>query len=660
MAVSVEQLFESVPVALYECSVDGRVVSSNHAYTDIMGYSHEEILQMHVWDFLPAGSSRDALPGYLEWLAEHQPEPVPYVAHNQTKAGDPLVVEIRWDYLRDVDGAVRGFACALVDSSQQGWLQKSFTDVMDGLSASSGQEFLHAIAGQLARAMHVSTVLVGRVRSGLDGMRVDTLSVWAHGCLRDNVSYALEGTPCATLVESQACLYEEGLHEKFPQAPMLAELGVDSYVGAPLFGADGALLGVVAAMDEKPMAGHDGDHARALLELFAQRIAAEVERRESEENYRALFESMLDGFAVHEIIVDGEGHPVDYRFLNVNPAFERLTGLAADMVVGKTVREVMPGTEEAWIERFGKVALTGEPAQFQHFSRELGKHFEVSAFSLAPMRVACSFVDVTAIKAAAERERELLARLNRSERLEALGVLAGGVAHDLNNILGPIVALPELMREDLSLYGLDDAVRLPLTESLNVIESSARRAAAVVRDLVALSRRERVEAELMDANDVLKLMQASSWCDGIREAHPYVEVGFMRSDSGLPMHGDVDQLVRVIGNLLQNGAEAVSASGTVTVSACSKDLACGLEGYEAIPPGAYVVFEVKDSGGGIPQDVLQRIFDPFYTTKRKGERQGSGLGLSVVHGIVKDHKGYVDVVTEEGQGTCFSLYFSHA
>ena len=134
-------------------------------------------------------------------------------------------------------------------------------------------------------------------------------------------------------------------------------------------------------------------------------------RRQAEEEYGALFQQMLDGFAVHEMLCDPSGAPVDYRFLAVNPAFERMTGLQADAIVGRTVMEILPGTEPYWIETYGRVALTGEPAFFENYHADVGKHFEVTAFRPAPHQFACIFQDTTERKQAEEalrKERALL------------------------------------------------------------------------------------------------------------------------------------------------------------------------------------------------------------------------------------------------------------
>ena len=187
-------------------------------------------------------------------------------------------------------------------------------------------------------------------------------------------------------------------------------------------------------------------------ENITWRKQAEERVRQSEARYRALFERMQEGFALHEIVLDDDNTPVDYRFLAINPAFEHLTGLNAEEITGKTVLDVMPDTDPFWIQTYGNVALTGEPMQFEHYPGALDRYYEVTAFRPSPGQFACIFTDVTDRRNAERERQELQEKVMEAQRLESLGVLAGGVAHDFNNLLQVIGGAVDLLEMDVELH----------------------------------------------------------------------------------------------------------------------------------------------------------------------------------------------------------------
>ncbi len=189
-----------------------------------------------------------------------------------------------------------------------------------------------------------------------------------------------------------------------------------------------------------------------ILEGLAAHVGEALTRKRAEQDYRTLFHEMLEGFAVHEILCDDRGRPIDYRFLAMNPTFERMTGLKAEEIVGKTVLEVLPQTEPAWIETFGRVALTGEPAFFQHHAAALGKHFEVTAFRPAPKQFACIFSDITERKRADDKLRE-----SRRQYAALLANLPGMAYRCQNDRSWTMEFISEGCRE-LTGYAPDDLV----------------------------------------------------------------------------------------------------------------------------------------------------------------------------------------------------------
>ena len=250
----------------------------------------------------------------------------------------------------------------------------------------------------------------------------------------------------------------------------------------------------------------------------------------------------------------------------------------------------------------------------------------------------------------AERARqELEARLRRAEKMEAIGTLAGGVAHDLNNILFGLVSYPEVLLEEME---EDD----PLRSSIQTIQSSGEKAAAIVQDLLTLARRGVVISEVINLNRVIRDYFESPEWEQVKRAYPGIglrthldpELGNIM---GSPVH-----LSKTIMNLACNAAEAMPDGGEITITTQNRYVDQPIKGYDDVTEGEYVALTVKDTGCGMAPEVIERIFEPFYTKKSLG-RSGTGLGMAVVWGTVKDHNGYIDIISREGEGTSFTLYF---
>ncbi|MCE5242202.1 MAG: PAS domain S-box protein [Desulfobacteraceae bacterium] len=262
----------------------------------------------------------------------------------------------------------------------------------------------------------------------------------------------------------------------------------------------------------------------------------------------------------------------------------------------------------------------------------------------------CGFaLDVSERKLAEEEHRRLEERLQRAEKMEALGTLAGGVAHDLNNVLGIVVGYSELLLDDLH---ENSPERSEAMEILN----GGQRAAAIVQDLLTLARRGIQGRKTLNLNSILmgcmkspQFSELLSGFDGIK-VKTDLEADLLNV-SGSPVHLEKSFL-----NLVSNAVEAMPGRGVLTVKTRNQYLDRPVSGYDEVKEGDYVVLSVSDTGEGISAADLKRIFEPFYTKKVMG-KSGTGLGLAVVWGTVKDHHGYINVESEEGRGTVFTLYF---
>ena len=252
------------------------------------------------------------------------------------------------------------------------------------------------------------------------------------------------------------------------------------------------------------------------------------------------------------------------------------------------------------------------------------------------------------IKAEKETNR-LQNALSRAQKMEVLGRLAGGVAHDLNNVLSGIVSYPDFLLIDIP---QDSHLRGPL----ETIKKSGERAAAIVQDLLTLARRGVTVKIELSLNSILKEYFDSPEYTSLCTLHPDITVETNFDDTIPHLKGSPVHLQKTIMNLVGNAFEAVNGKGNIRITTYCRQLTSSVHGYEEIPKGNYIVLEVRDDGAGMSAGVISNIFEPFYTKKEMG-RSGTGLGMTVVWGAVKDHDGFIDIKSTPGQGTTIYSYF---
>jgi len=240
-------------------------------------------------------------------------------------------------------------------------------------------------------------------------------------------------------------------------------------------------------------------------------------------------------------------------------------------------------------------------------------------------------------------------RLQRAEKMEALGVLAGGVAHDLNNVLGVLVGYSELLLREVP----EGSRAGRFAKS---ILQGGERAAAIIQDLLTMARRGVSVSETINMNRIVSDFFKSPEFERITQHHPDVLFRSQLEADLFNIKGSPVHLFKTIMNLLANAAESISGAGEVTITTENRYVDAPIPGYEDTQEGEYAVLTVADTGAGIAPADLERIFEPFYTKKVMG-RSGTGLGLAVVWGTVKDHGGYIDVLSKENKGSAFTLYF---
>lgn len=403
-------------------------------------------------------------------------------------------------------------------------------------------------------------------------------------------------------------------------------------------------LAVIARRFSK-MADEVRQRERSLKKEVAERKRAEHKSRESEARTKAILDAIPDGM----LQFDRDG-----RFVEIRSVEEHLPG-SADEFVGRKVEHALPGALAKLFRR--QLARTFDTGGVRVFEYSLPvkdslRYFECRLVAVSG-DLALGLVRNITDKVTAEVERQrLLDQLQRAQKMEAIGMLAGGVAHDLNNVLSGLVSYPELILMELPQQS-------PLRKPILTMQKSGERAANIVQDLLTLARRGVSVRENVNLNNVIRDYLNSPEYQKLRFHHPGFYLDLDLADDLLDISGSCIHLTKTVMNLVGNAAEAITRQGTIRIQTRNRYVDSPLKGYDDIEEGDYVVLKVSDDGIGISEQDIERIFEPFYTKKTMG-RSGTGLGMAVVWGTVKDHKGYIDVQSSKARGTTVTVHLPSA
>jgi PAS domain S-box-containing protein len=408
----------------------------------------------------------------------------------------------------------------------------------------------------------------------------------------------------------------------------------------------------------------DGREIPVMMVLIAHKsINGEVERfstisrnitdhrreealRESERKYRNIYEDAV--FGIYQAMPEG-------RFISANDASARMAGYNSPEELIDTIKDIGSQLYVNPEERQKFIEIITANGIIKGFEVEFYKKDRSRFWMLINARAVKNeqgriiyyegiAADVTQRRQAEDAKRRLEERLQRAEKMESLGTLAGGIAHDFNNILASIIGYTEL-----TLEGLEDEL---LRENLSQVLKGCGRAKDLARQILTFSRRTERDKRPVDlrmiVKEVLKLLRSS--------LPTTIEIRQALGDTPLHVMADPTEIHQVMMNLCTNASHAMLEKGGVLhVGICQRPIEEHLEYlFPDTEPVNYVKLTVSDTGHGIAPAIMDKIFDPFFTTKGSGE--GTGLGLSVVYGIVKSHEGVVHVESEPGQGAAFSIY----
>ncbi|MBN2332608.1 MAG: PAS domain S-box protein [Deltaproteobacteria bacterium] len=393
-----------------------------------------------------------------------------------------------------------------------------------------------------------------------------------------------------------------------------------------------------------PIVHHDGS-PKGLVSIGRDiTVARQKSRalRESEEKYRAVLESNPDPVVVY----DREGLVVYF-----NPAFTEVFGWTMAECAGRRLDHFVP--EDTWpltrmmIDKV-KVGESFSGIETSRYTKD-GLRIPVTISAAIyhdlqgmPLGSVINLRDISS-------QKELEAKLQRAQKMEGIGLLAAGVAHDLNNVLAGLVSYPELLLQRVS---HDD----PLRKALVTIQKSGEKAAAIVSDLLTLARRGVTVDEVVNLNRIIRDYLKSPEGEKLLSLHPTVSITTCLAPDLLNIVGSPVHLLKTMMNLIGNAAESMPEGGVIRIETANRYLDGGMNGYDGLSEGDHVVVQVADDGVGIAPTEVEKIFEPFYSKKIMG-RSGTGLGMAIIWNTVHDHHGSIDVQSSEGQGTTFSLFF---
>jgi len=386
-----------------------------------------------------------------------------------------------------------------------------------------------------------------------------------------------------------------------------------------------------------------------LLEQLAEREEMQKALKASEEKYRDFIENAPIGVA----IIDLEG-----KIQYLNREIERIMGWSRDDIIGRNGFRLTVFDEEArhsMLERF-KARVKGEPPQIfeMPITTRSGRSIWVEVITTilqkdgAPVGAQMVFVNLEERKRAEEERKALIDRLHQAEKMESLGTMAGGIAHELNNVLSVLIGYTELVL-------IKTAENDPLKKHLNGIMKSSEKATAIIHDMLTLARRSVGVSDIININRILADYFQTAEFKRLEAAHPRLTFKQELAADVPDIQGSPANLKKAFINLIESSVESAGEEGEITIGTGHTYLDQPLPGYGDVREGRYVVLMIGDNGQGVSPVDTKKIFEPFYTKKVMG-RGGTGLELAVVWGMVREHEGYIDFQSEPGKGSIFTVY----
>jgi PAS domain S-box-containing protein len=518
--------------------------------------------------------------------------------------------------------------------SEPAALRAAVQTLLDSTQAELSHHFFDSFVEHLARTFRACCVLVGELLP--DGNSIRTLAFWLRGSLQPQVVYSLRGTPCDEAFRKSICHVPDEVARYYPEDPMLAELGLRSYLGAPLKDGNGKAIGIVAILNDQPLPGGALEHA--LVGALAARAGAELERTRAQaelERTRDFLRNTLNAVPDPLLVLDRS-----HRYVVVNRAFCALIGRSETELIGRTCRDFLsPKDAEAFWEQDEQAFGRRQPQERESVFTVGGGQLRTLVTKTAVFAElgGADFLIIT-VRDITDRKR-LEMQLRLADRLSSIGTLAAGVAHEINNPLAFICSNLSYLEKSLARPAVAPEELTELREVLAETQEGIRRVRTIVQDVKTFARSDE------ERHSPVSVPQAIDGALRLVRKELEYRAQLERALEPVPaVLGNEGRLGQVLVNLLVNALQAFPQSdperNRLRIATRSR------------APDT-VVIEVEDNGTGISPEVRQHLFDPFFTTKPAGA--GSGLGLAISQSIVQSMGGKIEVESELGRGSVFRV-----
>ena len=510
--------------------------------------------------------------------------------------------------------------------------------IASAVYSGSGDDFYEQLVINMAEMFSADYAFIGLLDEN-DPMLVNTYVTYAKGDIVPNMSYSLIDTPCRNVVGKMPCAYPHDVQQLFPNDKLLVDMGVDSYIGLPLHSVDGQAIGLVVVLDSKPM--NNTVLMEEVLKIFAERVQAELDRKKSYQKIQQL------SLAVEQspniiIITDAKGI-IEY----VNPAFTEKTGYRQEDVLNKSPSIVSSGLmPKKFYSDLWETIKSGKTWSGEFHNKRSNDELYWDEAKISPIKNrGGEITHYLGIQSDVTEKKQIEQQLRRSQKMDALGKLTGGIAHDYNNMLNVILGYTELLE-----MVLDNEADNKASEFIKEIKSATDRGSSLTKKLLSFSRQESAEPENVDLNQLLLDLQNMLK----KTLTARINLEYQLADSIWPIYLDKNDFEDAVLNMCINAMHAMPDGGDLILTTFNRILVDDEAKVLGLSAGEYVQLSLSDTGCGIDENVLNQIFDPFFTTK--GEL-GTGLGLTQVYGFIKRAKGAISVDSGINSGTYILIYF---